>query len=531
MYIAPNTTVKILRGVPLDPTYDHTIYFDPNESGQNAQYLYFSRLTKYNLTEQTYQRVKKGWLRVGIVADNLYDCNYIMFQNTNFGAKWFYAFIKSVEYINNTVSEIEFEIDVMQTWNLEYTLDMCYVEREHCAAHDTASLYTPENIETGDLMYRMADMINLNDMNVAILATPQNTTPAHNYFNTYFGVAVSTILPLSDLTSVQNVIDQMVTQNQQILALYQVPSVFQTGVEGQTVTLHPTIARPTFVDGTFSGGNRYTPKNRKLLFYPFSFIRVSAHNGDSHDYAYEYFTNDCEFYVKCVNIPDVTVAVYPSGYKSDAGYEEKMLIKDFPVCAWSTDSFEQWWANNKIGVFFDGISKCVSMVGGAALLSANAGVSSPEMQTRQANNYTISNAVGIQNSLLGTAASIMQAHQLPNQVTGNITTGNTNAGLNKQEIVFYAMSVKKERAICIDEYFDRYGYATKRNKIPNRRVRPHWTYTKTIGCTITGSIPCDDARKICDIYNSGITFWVHGNEVGNYNLDNTVDETEVVNNG
>ena len=129
MYINPNTTIKILKNVPLDPTYDHTIYWsnidgdDANHTRAKAnQSTYFSSKAKYSLDNQSYQRVKRGWIRVAILAENLYDCNYVMFQNTAFGSKWFYAFIKSVEYINNTVSEIEFEIDEMQTWWFDYQI-------------------------------------------------------------------------------------------------------------------------------------------------------------------------------------------------------------------------------------------------------------------------------------------------------------------------------------------------------------------------------------------------------------------------
>ena len=81
MYIAPSTNVKILHNVPLDNTYDHTLYF----ATAAAQSTYFAGLTKYNLTNYTYQRVNKGIIRVSGKADNYYDCNYIMFQNTNFG--------------------------------------------------------------------------------------------------------------------------------------------------------------------------------------------------------------------------------------------------------------------------------------------------------------------------------------------------------------------------------------------------------------------------------------------------------------
>ena len=45
---------------------------------------------------------------------------------------------------------------------------------------------------------------------------------------------------------------------------------------------------------------------------------------------------------------------------------------------------------------------------------------------------------------------------------------------------------------------------------------------KTVGATVTGSVPADDMKKICSIYDNGITFWKNGSEVGQYNLDNTV---------
>ena len=67
MYIAPNSTIRILRNATIDNTYQHTIYFhSPNE-----QAAYFSGLAKYTVSNYTYQR-KERILRVGILADNLY---------------------------------------------------------------------------------------------------------------------------------------------------------------------------------------------------------------------------------------------------------------------------------------------------------------------------------------------------------------------------------------------------------------------------------------------------------------------------
>ena len=75
MYIEPNTVIRILHNCPLDKTYDHTIYFN----SENAQISYFQGLTKYTFTEQTYQRVQRGKARVQRKAEDLYDCNYMMF--------------------------------------------------------------------------------------------------------------------------------------------------------------------------------------------------------------------------------------------------------------------------------------------------------------------------------------------------------------------------------------------------------------------------------------------------------------------
>lgn len=515
-----------MRNVPLDPTYEHTLYFSPDQAGLLAQRNYFISKRKYALGAQSYQRVNKGVIRVGIEADNLYDCNYLMFQNYAFGEKWFYAFIKSVEYINNSVAEIEYEIDVMQTWLADYTLGMCYVEREHSAPNDTYPLYTNETLQGGDLIYEEKAKLDMNEMNLVVIATPKNDSQPHIYFNTFFYASVGSVFKLTagNLPDIKSFIDQLVENNQQIIAMYQYPNILQGAEEGTTATRTISINKPTYLD-TYA--NQYTPRNRKLLFYPYTRIRVSAHNGNYKDYAYErfdYFESaiTCNFEVKCVNIPDVTVVAYPIDYNGESGFDSKMTIRDFPVCAWAIDSFTSWWAQNKWDIFYDGMSRILSS--GARALNADIGIKNPVTRTNQREAGLLQSGVDFADYLLSTSISMAKATDSPNTVEGNTTTGNVNAGLGKQEICLYNVSIERERAIAIDDYFDRYGYACQRNKVPNRNVRPHWCYTKTIGCQITGSIPADDARTICNIYDKGITFWKDGDEVGNYSLNNTVSE-------
>ena len=98
MYILPNTKIRLIKNCPLDKSQENTIYF----TSEAAQQTYFlATLNGFLFEQNTYQRVNKNSLRVQMNAEALYNCNYLAFQNTSFGAKWFYAFIDKIEYINN----------------------------------------------------------------------------------------------------------------------------------------------------------------------------------------------------------------------------------------------------------------------------------------------------------------------------------------------------------------------------------------------------------------------------------------------
>jgi hypothetical protein len=69
--------------------------------------------------------------------DELWGANYIMFQNADYGDKWFYAFITKLEYKQRNNTWIHFEIDVLQTWIWNVTFKPSYVVREHCPLYNS----------------------------------------------------------------------------------------------------------------------------------------------------------------------------------------------------------------------------------------------------------------------------------------------------------------------------------------------------------------------------------------------------------
>lgn len=167
MYIYPNSTIILLRGVPLDNTYTDTMYFNNASAQYTAFTTTFNKLTFGN---QSYQRKGKGSLRLNVNADSIYDVNYLMFQNTSYGNKWFYAFVTDIEYINNDVTEISYEIDLLQTWHFDYTLEPSFVERETASSDSVGSNIKDEPVELGPIICRAINDTELFDEYYAVMA-------------------------------------------------------------------------------------------------------------------------------------------------------------------------------------------------------------------------------------------------------------------------------------------------------------------------------------------------------------------------
>lgn len=512
MYIEPNTTIKILKNCPLDTTYDHTIYF----ANASAQSTYFLGLAKYSLDKQTYQRVNRNRMRVQLVADNLYDCNYIMFQNTNFGTKWFYAYIKSVEYVNNITSEIEYEIDVMQTWHFDYDLGECFVEREHSSTDKIGDNTVPENVETGPYITTSTSNLTVNQLGMFMLASEKVVTGDVDFWQDP-GIVGGFPVPcywlnlgvLSDVNVeyVKTIIDAYATagKSDAIIAIFTAPYNMISIVSGaRTQTIYAADRKLSF-----------TPKNKKLYTYPYCCLAATA-LGEGIELKYELFSGDPSFTVRGGFGANPQICAIPQNYAGlNEAIEYTLSIKDFPVCAWVNNYYQNWLAQNKASIAVSTIGGLtVTGLGaiGLAAAPATGGVS------LAAAGAVLASAAGVAGSL----ASQYQHSVIPDRMVGSANAADIFAVTKLSGFYTMCKTIRPEYGRIIDEYFTMYGYKTNRVKKPNRNVRPHWTYTKTIGCVAHGSVPSDDMKKICNIYNNGITFWRNGNEIGNYSLDNSV---------
>lgn len=506
MYIAPNSVVRILRNCPLDNTYDHTIYF----SSASAQATYFQSLTAYTHTNLSYNRVNRGQLKIQRKAEDMYNCNYMMFQNTSFGDRWFYAFITSVEYVSNEVSLITFEIDVMQTWFFDVTLEQCFVEREHVMNDTIGANLQPEPVDLGEYVYNSFSDSGYCETPCAVVmsnvgSSGQEVKPTFAA-NTLHGTAYA---PYSvtesgqeavreDLSDVLTSWDEM---NESITAVFMYYAEF---MDNDVITMTRGASYTVTKSKNYSNLNGYAPKNNKLFTYPYNYMLVTTDEGDSIDMRYEYFsTSNCQFVMAGSVAANPQISLQPLNYKGCSFLRnEQLILSGFPQCTFNIDAFKAWLSQTASNPStWSGLMQ--STASGAAVGGLQGA------------------AVGAATALFGTAIGGGLAAVNPPEVKGTSQSA-VNYSQGKKDFYFYPATITADFAERIDNFLDVYGYAVNEHKVPNRSGRAHWNYVKNKTTNLVGNAPADDVNKIVSIYNKGITFWRNGSEVGNYSLNNTL---------
>lgn len=371
------SSVTLYQNVPLDPMYKHTLTF-ANKAAQTA-YFETKKAANYDFTLMSYVRYQSGVIKVQATMDIVDKVNYLRFVNTANENKNFYAFVTSIQYISETVVAISFEVDVLQTWMFDYTLNPCYVEREHTNDDTLGANRVAEGLETGDYINPVIEKIKPWD---SIYATEsgdiiQNTTfvivatqdPQGNQYSYQFnGVASSMYVTFAyDTTGLENVLQAFrngITQSlEPIVSIAMMPSYFKPNVSNP---LNPTSYNLTHVSdyglSFFSGYNgnngtkSYVPKNNKLFTYPYNFLTFESPDGSSTTLKYEDFRDptNITFWLTASILPDVETCCYPITYEGPivdssiaAQMSKALYSKAYPTCAVASDAFDAWWAQNK----------------------------------------------------------------------------------------------------------------------------------------------------------------------------------------
>lgn len=533
----PATIVKVLKDVPLDSTYSDTIKF----TSQVAQTAFFTGKAKYSFTDFTYQRVNSSVaqprgprsVRVPRVADDLYDCNYLMFQNSNYGTKWFYAFIKQVNYINPNNTEIIYELDHYQTWAFDFNVLPSIVEREHPNSDGLYENLVPEPMNESDMYTQSITELDLqNDFAKIVVgvSTDQNDVTVAGSLQgwVYTGVELHEFSDAESATAFIRSYDNK-AKAEAIVCVFMSAWPVNTNIFQSE-----NIVRPSNING-------YIPRNNKLLTYPYCKITMSNRQGTEYDFYYERFVNieDGKIVPSTITFNYIAYGgVQPKGYCAavnyngiqgdiNMDYNSVGEVDGFVQCAWTSNVFANWLAGEgmsqafKIGTNAMATSYKTGTTGGInALTSALSGnVSGVANAVTSTATGTINNLINTAHSAADLAIDAWTRSKCPGLNKGTPHAANLNMIWRNIGFTIKQMAILPEIAATIDDYFDMYGYATNRMKVPNMTGRESWNYVKTNNVIISGSVPVDSMDAIKSMFNKGIRFW-HGDFVGDYSRSN-----------
>ena len=593
----PSTVIKM--GVYPRPQGGNHVITYANQTARQASVDSYMTVSR---TGQQFVRPTSGSFRIDAPYNLVENCNYGYFQNGT--GRVYYFDILMCEYDNDMVTIVHFDIDVLATYYTDYARTSQRVLREHVNDDSVGANIQPEPVGTGELtvdwqtrtsssqdgMGQSSYDFDLREPCIFIFAGDQSDGN-----KVYAGVLDGTVegaccwaAPLAIQENGEyftggftdwlwtmnrnNKAESIVAMTNFPLALANIP---QSGLYGVTALFgdsgeHFTTKRisfhvhdiPTTVDG-------YTPRNNKLLTYPYCFMRATNYKGQYRDYRYEFFGPAAEYSAPAFQIkgsPDPAGDIWaiPINYNGAAAENPEFAITmgGIPQVSWPFNSYENWLAGNAgslamnllsaATMFIPGIgairtagvaSKLAGAVSSAtrsavtragsrslfdpAVKAAGASVASDLTgyagMTRLAGQAMLGSGAA---QLANTAATLYDQSNVPDAVRGQATSAAT-AGVGAYGFSFLGMCVREDFAKAIDDFFTVYGYACNENKVANETGRKNYNYVQTQGASFhsqasPGGVPATAMAAINAMYDEGIWFWHDPATAGDFTDDNPI---------
>lgn len=529
----PSTEVRI-GAVPWNPSYKHVRWYADKTAQANGVSSFMDASKTINT--YTYQRLD-GSIDVEGNPEEYYGYNYVMFQNVNFGSKWFYAFVTNVTYKNASTVNLKLELDYVQTYMFDYDFKPCFVEREHVNSDGIGEHIKDEGIDPGELKctYSAIDNDNMDCyMVVASAVEPlKDGTYVNNGGDQYMGVtsgtSLSVFLTIGQFKSFMQALSDN-GQQDAVSQVYMCPRaaipniVAKTNGWGYWVDASsPTPSVEKNYNLGFTTLDGYTPKNNKMYCFPFEYAEVTNFTGASQQLRLEFFGNPGTVSLQRTGGCDANsrLAYIPKNYNGVNRFVEGAVYLDkYPTCNWVYQAFANMLGASEVntpwGFSYNSMSQAPYV---------NSFIDSTQNIIGSALSLDIpgmlNSAVNGAQDLTNTFANFSKASRTPNTSRGgtNSTTALVNYGT-------YTMGIRKytcraEIARQIDDFLSVYGYNVSIVKTPNITGRRSWNYVKTVSANMGGNVPANYLRAFNQLLDSGTTFW-HVDNVGNYSLDNAI---------
>ncbi|MBR2652468.1 MAG: hypothetical protein IKB83_00085 [Mycoplasmataceae bacterium] len=322
MVITPQSYIKLVR---FDVTKENQITFPDGV----AQVDYFRNVLLGTIaTDFTYIRQDEK-IRIPYIIDEIENYNYLIVQNLPYNYKYYFYYITNMEYVNDNMTDVYIKLDVFQTYQFNFLYNRSFVEREHVNSDNVGEHTIPEGLETGEYVVNTYNYYDEFDDTVLVVTSDKRVDetsqsvaddrPPVSYLNGI--MSYGAVYLCEDYLQLAGLLfcfshNEYSGGTDSITSMYFVPRScinwdcatpkiigdasfysYTTRTADAPMIYNFSTTKPTTIDG-------YTPKNKKLLTFPYCFMVASNNNGSSNVYQYEKFkSNNCVFDFSCIPTP------------------------------------------------------------------------------------------------------------------------------------------------------------------------------------------------------------------------------------
>jgi hypothetical protein len=531
----PNTTLYVGVAPWNSDLKNVQSYASRAEQISTIQGLLSHKYEHINIIRRDSDLILKG------VNEDLTQCNYLMYQNTDISNKWYFAFIDNVKYNSLNSVIISHTIDVWQTYQFDITYYKNLILRAHVAkSADTVGRWlAPEPISVAPEFERKHNVFN------DLSWTPQYvlhstsvynpTTKKYEYKGNGTGASLSaeygifvdndddvqTVVKnygklsaaealksndddeysnwISDLLTGQTIdkavklisttsISQLQDHRNELIGLYAIPAwVHNSTNRYATNNIKKKEVTTTLPTATLACG--YTPRNKKMLSSLCKAYLFYNENGFKLPLKPELFTSDTPvFTVKSTELST-------NGFLLQIGSYADYTAKTNKI-SYNCENRLGYDANTGLDKVLNTLTSAVGVVNAVGSVASQA--------------FAGNVGGAVQGAVGAVQQSINMIDALGQRGVNTGASGDIMSITEKRAMpVFADVSPTEAQCRYIDDYLDVYGYAINEiGKISSyMKNRSNWNYIQVANCNIKVSAPNDDFNKLKQMFENGVTIW------------------------
>jgi hypothetical protein len=540
-----HSEIILCRNIKLDKNYINVLSYSTEQMLDLCRRNAIATASDYSFIRQHNNNIFTGF-----TYEQCLQANYIAFQNKDYSNKWFFAFIDEVNYSGEMNTEIRYTIDAWSTFFDDWQKQPCYITRQHVNDDSIGANLIDENLNVGEVeainVVKDDSLDNTYGYYIVVGSTwdigdnsnPSKQIVGSSLYNGLISAEKLFVIPASLGSTIVDAVKNLqlfIFQSAEdghladIRNVYIVPNFCISPADLQLhekttgeytctyYTLNNGVDIPSSkLQATCTTNYRgYKPKNNKCFIYPYHYLFVTNNNGNNNIYKYENFSNffSPEFQINLIMMPGCSGRVIPQNYKGISdNIDESLPLAKYPICEWNCDAYINWLSANAVNI----PNQIIGFTNNLSSQFQNGGIDSTA-------GSIASNIINVAGNIANIIGQFYSASLLPSIQGGN-NTGDVNFVSNANNVLIYEYKVKDQFLKVIDDYFTRFGYKINDITMPNIIGRRNWNYieipsSESIGY---GTVPSQYMEEINNACRKGVTIWHNHDNLGNFNLDNSI---------